>query len=77
LRESMFFAVVVVPELGDDKNVLTLDESFVDGTLDALPGFFLVLIVVSTVKKTVAYLDGLDEVSQEVSDYVQFLKPTL
>jgi hypothetical protein len=73
----MFFAVVVVPELGDDKNVLTLDESFVDGTLDALPGFFLVLIVVSTVKKTVAYLDGLDEVSQEVSDYVQFLKPTL
>lgn len=77
MRESMFFAVVVVPELGDDKNVLTLDESFVDGTLDALPGFFLVLIVVSTVKKTVAYLDGLDEVSQEVSDYVQFLKPTL
>jgi hypothetical protein len=77
LRESMFFAVVVVPELGDDKNVLTLDESFVDGTLDALSGFFLVLIVVSTVKKTVAYLDGLDEVSQEVSDYVQFLKPTL
>ena len=63
LRESMFFAVVVVPELGDDKDVLTLDESFVYGTLYASSCFFLVLVVVSTVKETVAYFDGLDAVS--------------
>jgi hypothetical protein len=59
----MFFAVVVVPELGDDKDVLSLDESFIDGTLDTLSCFFLVLVVVSPVKESVAYLDGLDAVS--------------
>jgi hypothetical protein len=59
----MFFAVVVVPELGDNKDILTLDESFVDGTLDALSRFFLVLVIVSTVKETVANFDGLDAVS--------------
>lgn len=61
LRESMFFAVVIVPEFGDDKVVLALDEAFVDSTLDALSCFFLILVVVSTVKETVAYFDGLDD----------------
>ena len=70
----MFFAVIVVPRFGDDKDVLTLDESFVDGTLDALSCFFLVLVVVSTVKETVAYLDGLGAVSQEFSYHVQVLE---
>ena len=63
LRESVLFAVVVVPQLGDDKDVLTLDKAFVDGTLDALSCFFLVLVVVSAVKETIAYFDGLGAVS--------------
>jgi hypothetical protein len=60
LCESVFFAVVVVPELGDDEDVFTLDESFIDGTLDALSCFLFVLVIVSTVEETVAYFDGLD-----------------
>lgn len=63
LRESVFFAVVVVPELGDDEDVFTLDESFVDGTLDTLSCFLFVLVVVSTVEETVSYFDGLDAIS--------------
>jgi hypothetical protein len=63
LRESVFFAVVVVPELGDDEDILTLDESFVDGTLDTLSCFSLVLVVVSTIEETIAYFDGLDTIS--------------
>ena len=66
LRESVFFAVIVVPELGDDKDVLTLDESFIDGALDALSCFFLVLVVVCAVEETVAYFDSLDAISPPV-----------
>lgn len=61
LRESVFFAVVVVPELGDDEDVFALDESFVDGSLDALSCFSLVLVVVGTVEEAVADFDGLDD----------------
>jgi hypothetical protein len=63
LRESVFLAVIVVPELGDDEDVLTLDESLVDGTLDALSCFLFVLVVVCTVEEAVADFDGLDAVS--------------
>jgi hypothetical protein len=66
LCESVFFAVVVVPELGDDEDVFTLDESFVDGALDALSCFLFVLVVVSAVEETVAYFDGLDAISSPI-----------
>jgi hypothetical protein len=55
----MLAAVVVVPEFGGDKDVFTLDQSFIDGTLDTLAGFFLVLVVVCTVKQSIANLNGL------------------
>lgn len=59
----MVLLVVVVPELGDDEDVFTLDETFFDGTLDALACFAIVLVVVCAVKEAVADLDGLQMVS--------------
>jgi hypothetical protein len=59
LREGVFFAMVVVPELGHDKDVFTLDESFVDRSLDALSRFSFVLVVVRTIEQTVADFDSL------------------
>jgi hypothetical protein len=63
LGEGMVFLVVVVPELGDYEDFFTLDEAFLDGALDALAGFALVLIVVCAVEEAVADFDGLRIVS--------------
>jgi len=63
LSESMVFLVVVVPELGHDKDFFALDEAFFDGALDALACFALVLVVVGAVEEAVADLDGLCIVS--------------
>jgi hypothetical protein len=41
----VFAAVVVVPELRGDEDVLALDEAVLDGTLDALAGLFFILVV--------------------------------
>jgi hypothetical protein len=62
LSKGMVFLVVVVPQLGDDKDFFTLDEAFFDGTLDALSCFVLVLVVVGAVEETVADFDGLGNV---------------
>nr|POE59280.1 hypothetical protein CFP56_24549 [Quercus suber] len=53
-----FLVVEAVPELGDDEEVLTLDEAFVDGALDALAGLDLVAVIAGAVEETVAGLDG-------------------
>ena len=66
LRESVFFAVVVVPEFGDDKDVFALDEPFLDGALDALSCFVLVLVIVGAVEEAVACFDGLYGISSPV-----------
>jgi len=63
LCESVFFAVIVVPELGDDKDVFTFDKAFVDSAFDAFSCFSLVLVVVRAVKETVSDFDGLIPVS--------------
>ena len=63
MRQSVLLAVVVVPKLSDDEDIFTLDESFVDGSLDALSCFLFVLVVVGTIEETVAYFDGLDQVN--------------
>ena len=55
----MVFLVVVVPQLGDDEDLLTLDEAFFDRALDALACFVLVLIVVCAVEEAVADFDCL------------------
>ena len=59
LSKSMVFLVVVVPELGDDENLLTLDKAFFDGALDALACFALILVVVCAVEEAVADFDCL------------------
>lgn len=59
LGESMVFLVVVVPELGDDENLLTLDKAFFDGALDALACFALVLVIICAVEEAVADFDCL------------------
>jgi hypothetical protein len=63
LSESMVFLVVVVPELGHDKDFFALYEAFFDRTLDALACFALVLVVVCAVEEAVSDLDGLYIVS--------------
>lgn len=73
LSESMVFLVIVVPELGDDKDLFTLDEAFVDGTLDALACFALVLVVVCAIEEAVADFDGLRTVSLICSDTVSWV----
>ncbi len=57
--QGVLALVVVVPQFGGDENIFTLDEAFIDGSLDSLAGLFLVLVVISTVKESVALLDGL------------------
>ena len=63
LRQSVLLAVVIVPKLSDDEDIFTLDESFVDSSLDALSCFLFVLVVVGTIEETVAFFDGLDQVN--------------
>lgn len=62
---GMLLAVVVVPQLGGDENVLALDKAFLDGSLDALAGFLLVLVVICTIEETIANFNRLVCVSVE------------
>lgn len=57
--QGMLALVVVVPELGGDEDVLTLDEALADGALDTLTSLLLVLVVVRSVEESVTSLDGL------------------
>lgn len=57
--QRMFFAMIVVPELGRDEDVLALDKAVGDGFTDALAGLFLVLVVVCAIEQSVADFDGL------------------
>lgn len=51
--------VVIVPQLRGDEEVLTLDDTLLDGAADTLTGLFAVGVVVGTVDLTVAELDGI------------------
>ena len=68
LRQSVLLAVVIVPKLSDDEDIFTLDESFVDSSLDALSCFLFVLVVVGTIEETVAYFDGLGQISLRIPE---------
>lgn len=50
LGKCVVFLVVVVPELSDNKDVLTLYKAFFDGSLDALACFMLVLVIICPVE---------------------------
>lgn len=58
----MVSAVVVVPKLGDYEDLLALDKSFLNRTLDALASLVLVLVIIGTVEKAVANFDSLNNV---------------
>lgn len=64
---SMFFSVVVVPQLGGNEDILALHETLLNGSLDTLTGLLLVLVVVSTVEEAVTGLDGLRIMLAEIS----------
>lgn len=57
--QGVLSLVVVVPQLGGDEDVLSLDETFINGTLDALTGFLFILVIVCTIEETIANFDGL------------------
>lgn len=61
----MLLAVVVVPQLGGDEDVLALYKAFLDSSLDTLAGFLLVLVVVRPIEQTIPNFDGLVCVSIE------------
>lgn len=57
--DGMLLAVVVVPQLGGDEDVLALYKAFLDSSLDTLAGFLLVLVVVRPIEQTIPNFDGL------------------
>lgn len=59
-------AVVVVPELGGDEDVLALHQTLADGPPDALAGLLLVLVVVGAIEQPVAGLDSLSKASEQM-----------
>jgi hypothetical protein len=56
----MLLAVVVVPELRRDEDVLALDEPLLNRPTNALSGLLLVLVVVCAIEQPVADLDSLE-----------------
>lgn len=44
-RDNMLAIMEGIPELGDDKKILALDEAIIDGALHTLAGFLLVSVV--------------------------------
>ena len=55
--------MIIVPKLRGYKNVFTLYKSFCYGPLDALAGFLLVLVIISSIEESVANFDSLSFVS--------------
>lgn len=49
------------PELGGHKQVLALDETGVNGVLDALSDLLFVLVAAGAIDVTVASLDGMED----------------
>jgi hypothetical protein len=57
--QRMLSLVIVVPELGGDEDIFTLHEAFLDGAVNALASFLFILVVVRSIKESVARLDRL------------------
>lgn len=55
----MLLAVVVVPQLGGDEDVLTFYQAVGNGAADTLTGLLLILIVVGAIEEAVTSLNGL------------------
>lgn len=56
---DVLLSMLGVPELGGDEEILTLDDTLIDGSLDALTGFLFVAIYGSLINESVAQLDGI------------------
>lgn len=59
----MLLAMVIVPKLSSNEDVLTLNKTFIDGTLDTLTCLLFILVIVGTIEQSVPSLDGLREQS--------------
>lgn len=70
--KSMLFAVVVVPKLSGHENVFALDKTLLDCSLDSLPGFLFVLVVVGTIEEPVASFDRLQYVKRRTLEDLAF-----
>lgn len=57
----MLTGMVRVPQFGNDKEIFSLDEALVKGSLETLSDLFLVTVISSSVEQPVASLDGLYE----------------
>lgn len=57
--QSVLSAVVVVPQLRGDEDLLTLYDAFFYGTLNTFTRFFLVLVVIGAVEASVAGFNSL------------------
>jgi hypothetical protein len=51
-------SVLGIPEVAGDKEILSLDDALINGSLDALTAFFLVTIYSCLINQSVAQLDG-------------------
>lgn len=63
--DGMLLAVVIIPQLSGNEDVLAFDNAFIDGSLDTLASFLLVLVVVCAVEEAITDFDGLICVSIE------------
>lgn len=63
--DGMLLAVVVVPQLSGNEDVLAFDKALFDGSLDTLAGFLFILVVVCAIEETITDFDGLIYVSVE------------
>ena len=48
--QRVLSTMVVVPQLGGDEDIFPFDQAFVDGPLDALASFVLVLIIICAIE---------------------------
>lgn len=56
----MLLAVIVVPKFGGYEDLLALHETVIDGTLDALTSFLLVLVIICSIEEPVTRFYGLE-----------------
>ena len=57
--QGVGLAVIVVPQLGGDENVLALHQTLLNRPLDAVSGPLFILVVISPVKKSISDFEGL------------------
>lgn len=57
--QRMFVTMIIVPQLGGNKYILSFDQTCIDGSPDTFTGLCFILVVVCTVEKSVSFFDCL------------------